>query len=79
MISSEPHGFTDRDGKALQPGAQFVLYSPEATGDRPGTELYGAIDLWDWCLPRPDLASGAPLGCWDLYNLTTDIGFFSNT
>ena len=78
-ISSQPAGFTDGEGNALQPGARFILYSPEAKGDRPGTELYGARDLWEWCLSRPDIAGGQPLGCWDLYNLASDIGFFSQT
>lgn len=77
-ISSGPNGFTDRDGNALKPGARFILYSPEARGDKPGTELYGTADLWDWCLPRPDISGGESLGCWDLYNLTQEIGFFSD-
>ena len=76
-ISSQPNGFTDGEGSALKPGAQLILYSPEAKGDRPGTELYGAQSLWYWCLSRPDLAGGEPLGCWDLYNLASGIGFFS--
>lgn len=77
-ISSEPHGFTDGEGNALQPSAQLILYSPEAKGDRPGTELYGAQSLWDWCPSRPNIGSGEPLGCWGLYNLTSGIGFFSD-
>ncbi|MCI9242302.1 MAG: hypothetical protein HFF43_02835 [Lawsonibacter sp.] len=78
FISSGPAGFEDKDGNTLQPGAQFILYSPEAQGHAPGTELYGAYEFWTWCLSRPDLAGGGSLGCWGLYNLASDIGFFTD-
>lgn len=78
FISSGPVGFEDKDGNALQPGARFILYSPEAQGHAPGTELYGAYEFWTWCLSRPDLAGGGSLGCWGLYNLASDIGFFTD-
>ena len=77
-ISSQPNGFTDGDGNALKPGARFILYSPQARGDKPGAELYGAQSLWDWCLLRPDISGGEPLGCWDLYNPASGIGFFTD-
>ena len=78
FISSGPAGFEDKDGNTLQPGAQFILYSPEAQGHAPGTELYGAYEFWTWCLSRPDLAGGGSLDCWGLYNLASDIGFFTD-
>ena len=77
-ISSGPHGFTDREGTALRPGAQFILYTPQAQGHAPGTELYGAYDLWTWWPEHGQfLDAGDTLGCYGLYNLTADVGFFS--
>ena len=76
-ISSGPNGFTDQDGNALQPGARFILYSPQAQGYAPGTELYGAYDFWTWWPGRHDWGPDDTLGCWGLYNLTQEIGFFS--
>lgn len=79
-ISSEPNGFTDEEGKALRPGARFILYSPQAQGYGPGTELYGAEEFLSWVLSRPELsAPDSTLGCWGLYNLKQEIGFFSDT
>ena len=77
-ISSGPHGFTDREGTALRPGAQFILYTPQAQGHAPGTELYGAYEFWTWWPEHGQfLDAGYTLGCYGLYNLTADVGFFS--
>ena len=44
-ISSTPYGFDRWDGESmdvpLEPGAQFMFYTPEASGYRPTDELYG--------------------------------------
>ena len=77
-ISSTPYGFTDPEGEALRPGAQFLFYTPEATGHAPGTELYGAYDFWSWWPNRHTLHSASDtLNCYGLYNVEGGTGFFS--
>lgn len=76
-IASEPFGFTDAEEKALKPGAQFILYSPDAVGHEPGTELYGAARFQRWMHEQKEfIDSGDTLGCWGLQNLETGEGFF---
>lgn len=76
-ISSEPYGFCDMEGTALKPGAQFILYSPEAKGHEPGTELYGAMEFQSWVHERKDFESDADcLDCWGLQNRETGQGFY---
>ena len=78
MISSPPHGFNNQEGEALQPGAQFIFYSPQAQGHAPWTELYGASDFLSWWFDRHAFVSAEDtLGCYGLYNLETGIGYFS--
>ena len=78
-ISSQPNGFTDGDGNALKPGTRFILYSPQARGDKPGTELYGAYEFWTWSPRRYNTETiSHTLGCWGLQNLTSGIGFFTD-
>lgn len=77
-ISDEPYGFDDMDEKALKPGAQFILYSPDATGHEPGTELYGAREFQSWMHDRHGFDSEDDiLGCWGLQNMETGEGFFA--
>ena len=77
-ISSAPYGFDDEEGNALSSGAQFILYTPEATGHAPGTELYGAYDFWTWWPERHTLHSASDtLRCYGLYNPEGGTGFFS--
>lgn len=76
-ISSEPYGFCDIDGSALKPGAQFILYGPEAKGNKPGTELYGAEEFLSWAHERKNFDTDADcLGCWGLQNKETGQGFY---
>lgn len=78
-ISSEPYGFNGTDGKALEPGAGFILYCPGATGHEPGTELYGAYEFWTWWPDRHIFQdSSDTLGRYGLHNLETGYGFFSD-
>lgn len=78
MISSPPHGFDDQEGEALQPGAQFIFYTPQARGHAPWTELYGASDFLSWWPDRHAFVNDQhTLGCYGLYNLEAGIGFFS--
>ena len=79
-ISSEPYGLEGADDTALKPGAQLILYSPEATGHEPGTELYGAEKLRTWMHGgrREFNSADDILGCWGLHNLATGQGFFSD-
>ena len=72
-VSSEPYGLTGADGKALEPGAGFIFYLPEATGRAPDTELYGAMDFVNW---HPTNRAPDTLGCYGLHNLETGYGFF---
>ena len=80
-ISSEPYGFDGDDGVALKPGAQFILYSPEATGHEPGTELYGAMEFQSWMhrhnRDKEFLSADDTLECWGLQSMETGQGFFS--
>ena len=77
-ISSQPYGFTDQEGEALRPGARFILYTPQAQGHAPGTELYGAAEFWSWWPDRHAFVSASDrLGCYGLHNLATGYGFFS--
>lgn len=78
-ISSEPYGFEDADGTALKPSAQFILYSPDAVGHEPGTELYGAIEFQSWMHNHKEFSSEDDmLGCWGLQNMETGQGFFAD-
>lgn len=77
-ISSDPYGFDGADGTALGQGAQFILYSPDATGHEPGTELYGAAEFQSWMHGRRAFNSADDiLGCWGLQNMETGRGFFT--
>lgn len=77
--SSEPYGFDDNDYNALEPGAKFILYSPDATGHEPGTELYGALEFWSWMHKRHEFSSADDiLGCWGLLNMESGRSFFDN-
>lgn len=80
-IASEPYGFTDTDEKALKPGAQFILYSPDAVGHEPGTELYGAVQFRSWMHGEWQQFAGSEdtLGCWGLQNMETGQGFFDDS
>lgn len=79
-ISSKPYGFEDADGTVLKSGAQFILYSPDATGHEPGTELYGAMEFQSWMHKRHGFNSADDiLGCWGLQNLETGEGFFDDS
>lgn len=77
-ISREPYGFDGEDWTALEPGARFVLYSPDATGHEPGTELYGAVEFQSWMHGHKEFTNDTDiLGCWGLQNVETGQGFFS--
>lgn len=78
-ISSEPHGFTDGAGIRLEPGARFLLYTPQASNESLDGELYGATDFLSWYHgPRSyHLGETGPMDCYGLYNLEGNIGFFS--
>ena len=77
-VSSEPYGLDGEDGKALNPGASFLFYTPEAAGYEPGTELYGAVKFWRWWPNRRAfLSENDRLDCYGLQNLETGYGFFS--
>lgn len=77
-ISSGPYGLDGPDGAPLEPGSAFLLYTPEATGYAPGTELYGALPFWTWWPGRRQfIDAGDQLGCYGMHNLATGYGFFS--
>ncbi len=79
-ISSEPYGFNGADGTALKPGAQFILYSPDAVGHESGTELYGAMEFQSWMHKHHEFNSDDDiLGCWGLQNMETGYGFFDDS
>lgn len=79
-ISSAPYGLDGEDGDVLAPGADFLLYTPEASGHKPGCELYGAAEFCSW-IPwnerREFRSESDRLECYGLHNLKTDYGFFS--
>lgn len=78
-VAAEPYGFDGADWKALKPGAQFILYSPDAAGNEPGTELYGAAAFQSWMHDRREFTdSEDTLGFWGLQNVETGYGFFSD-
>lgn len=80
FISSNPYGLNGLDGTALKSGAQFILYSPDAAGHEPGTELYGAADFQSWMHNHREFSSADDiLGCWGLQNLETGHGFFEDS
>ena len=85
-VSSEPYGFNNQDSKALEPGAQFILYSPEAKGYAPTDDLYGMngedensplYEFWTWWPNRRGWDPDTTLDCWGLHNLASGQGFFS--
>ena len=77
-VASIPYGFDGENLGPLAPGARFILYSPQAQGHAPGTELYGAEEFWGWWQDRREFTSAADtLGCWGLHNLEMGYGFFS--
>mgnify|MGYP006865380128 CR=1 FL=1 len=88
-VSSDPYGFNTPDGGALEPGAQFMLYSPEAKGYSPTDELHGMngedensplYQFWTWWPNKHGWGPyGDTLNCWGLHNLETGYGFFSDT
>lgn len=79
-ISSEPCGFAGMDETALKPGAQFILYSPEAVGHEQGTELYGMEEFQSWMHRHHEFNSDDDiLGCWGLQNMETGQGFFADS
>lgn len=79
-VSSEPWGFVGADGAALKPGASFLFYTPEATGQEPDTELYGAEKFLEWWPERREFVGESDkLGRYGLHNLETGHGFFSET
>ena len=86
-ISSGPYGFDGRDGEALEPGAQFMFYTPEAKGYAPTDELYGMREsddyesvmyqFWGWWPDKHGWGSRSDtLGCYGLCNMETGFGFF---
>ena len=90
-ISSNPYGFDKKGGEGpLEPGAQFMFYTPEATGYRPTDELYGMYMnnpntdsvMYQFCGWMPsDRKIGAwgpdtRLGYYGLCNMATGQGFF---
>ncbi|MBD5493811.1 MAG: hypothetical protein HDR12_05380, partial [Lachnospiraceae bacterium] len=78
-ISSDPYGFDDDTWATVKPGAQFILYSPEATGHELGTELYGAREFQSWMHGHKEFISADDtLGCWGLQNMETGQGFFGD-
>lgn len=78
-ISSEPYGFMNETGVRLEPGARFLFYTPQADNKTPDSELYGATNFLSWYHgPRSYyLGETGPMGCYGLYNLEQNIGFFS--
>lgn len=83
-VSSGPYGFDDNEGQALEPGAEFILYTPDASATRPGSELYGLEEqgsplfyFWAWWPGRHELTGHADtLGCYGLRSLATERSFF---
>ncbi len=78
-VASEPYGLDRADWTALKTGAQFILYSPNASGHEPGTELYGAWEFQSWMHNRKEfLGEEDKLGCWGLQNMESGRGFFED-
>ena len=86
-ISSDPYGFnTPESGEPLEPGAPFMLYTPEARGYRPTDELYEMresenydsvmFQFWSWWPGRHAWAPDGTLGCYGLCSMETGRGFF---
>ena len=85
-ISSNPYGFDIPGGGALEPGAQLMLYSPEAKGYAPTDDLYGMngedensplYEFWTWWPNRHGWGPDTTLDCWGLHSLASGYGFFS--
>ena len=93
-VSSAPYGFSKWDGEGmsipLEPGAQFMFYTPEASGYRPTDELYGfhsanedsdsvMYQFWHWMPSGHRIGAwgrDTRLGCYALCNMETGCGFF---
>ena len=83
-FSRIPYGLDGGDGKTLEPGAQFMFYTPDARGYAPGSELYGTADessdmfrFWTWW-PSKYVFGPAhdTLDCYALRSVDTGYGFF---
>lgn len=89
-ISSVPYGFDTADSEPLEPGAQFMLYTPEAKGCRPTDELYGMYmnnpdtdsimyQFCGWMPSTKKIGAWGPdtrLGYYGLCSMETGHGFF---
>ncbi len=90
-ISSTPYGLTKRVDEwtdvTLEPGAEFMFYTPEAKGYAPGDELYGMngdgeatsfieYQFWTWWPDKHDWGPDSTLGSWGLCNMEMGYGFF---
>ena len=91
-ISWTPYGFDKKGSEGtLEPGAKFMLYSPEARGYAPGDELYGMTyredgnydsvmgQFWTWQPWNHRVGRwgrDTVLGYWGLCNMETGQGFF---
>ena len=93
-ISSAPYGFSKRDSEGysipLEPGAQFMFYTPDASGYRPTDELYGfnyankdwdsvIYQFWTWMPSGRKIGAwgwDTKLGCYALCNMETGYGFY---
>lgn len=93
-ISSAPYGFSKRDSEGysvpLEPGARFMLYTPDASGYRPTDELYGfnsantdydsiMYQFWTWMPSGRKIGAwgwDTTLGCYALCSRETGYGFF---
>lgn len=77
-IASGPYGFSGAGDEMPGENAEFILYSPEARGHAPGTELYGALEFQSWMPHWYEFQnSDECLNCYGLHNLETGYGFFS--
>ena len=93
-ISSDPYGFSKQDSEGdwvpLEPGAQFMFYTPDASGYHPTDELYGfssdntdddsvMYQFWTWMPFSSKIVTwdwDTRLGCYALCNMETGSGFF---
>jgi len=86
-IASSPYGMDGKDGKSLEPGARFMLYTPDAKGYAPGDELYGMREsddydsvmyqFWTWWPNKHGWeVVGDTLDSYGLCNMETGYGFF---